>query len=569
MMKRLRITVCALLVLMLLSGCAASQSSMKATTEESYNYAYDTAAAEEPAYEPETSMTTAESESAAGGFDAGEADPNYGNHKIITTYSFEMRTDEFDNHFKQLQDKAAQLGGYVQSSSVSGTKPETYSDYGRTANLTFRIPTAKVKEFVDFTQGTGEITYSNCDTEDITLNYFDTETRLGVLRDQLDRLKEIMKTTGNMEDLVELEKAISETTLEIEQYTTQLRRYDDLVDYTTVYVTINENRLTKGPAAKEGMGERMSAGLSESFVAVGVFLENALVAIVCAIPAILVIAVLAAIVVLIVKLIKKGKARNAVKREAKAQERRERMEKLSANKIEEQKNIVASTQSTDGYYDTRSTVRVTGTGTVSIKPDIAEVGFTVRAQEKDVSEAQQQNAKLMEAVLEVIKTRGIAEEDIETGYLNINEVRDYSKNTSKVVGYEVYHTVNVKVRDMDVLGSLISEAVAAGASDVSGPEYSIEDDSEAYLQALGMAVESAGAKARAIAAGAGVRLTNLPISIDENGGADSAVVYDNTNKTLKPQATAAPAEDALTEAQTVMPTIKVTATVDATYQIMR
>ena len=239
----------------------------------------------------------------------------------------------------------------------------------------------------------------------------------------------------------------------------------------------------------------------------------------------------------------------------------------SQDQIEEQKNIVASTQSTDGYYDTRSTVRVTGTGTVSIKPDIAEVGFTVRAQEKDVSEAQQNNAKLMEAVLEVIKARGIAEEDIETGYLNINEVRDYSKNTSKVVGYEVYHTVNVKVRDMDVLGSLISEAVAAGASDVSGPEYSIEDDSEAYLQALGMAVESAGAKARAIAAG--VRLTNLPISIDENGGADSAVVYDDTNRTLKAQATAAPAEDALTEAQTVMPTIKVTATVDATYQIMR
>ena len=235
----------------------------------------------------------------------------------------------------------------------------------------------------------------------------------------------------------------------------------------------------------------------------------------------------------------------------------------SQDQIEEQKNIVASTQNTDGYYDTRSTVRVTGTGTVSIKPDIAEVGFTVRAQEKDVSEAQQQNAKLMEAVLEVIKAKGIAEEDIETGYLNINEVRDYSKNTSKVVGYEVYHTVNVKVRDMDVLGS------AAGASDVSGPEYSIEDDSEAYLQALGMAVESAGAKARAIAAGAGVRLTNLPISIDENGGADSAVVYDDTNRTLKAQAAAEPAEDALTEAQTVMPTIKVTATVDATYQIMR
>lgn len=340
MMKRLRITICALLVLMLLSGCAGSPSftNMKQASsadDHAWEEEAPMMAETEAASTIEAPQTDSDYQDTAGGYDAGTSYPNYGNHKIITSYSFEMRTDEFDTHFKQLQDKVAQLGGYVQFSSVSGTKPETYSDYGRTANLTFRIPTAKAKEFVDFTQGTGEITYSNCDTDDITLNYFDTETRLGVLRDQLDRLKEIMKTTGNMEDLVELEKAISETTLEIEQYTTQLRRYDDLVDYTTVHVNINENRLTKGPAAKEGMGERMSAGLSESFVAVGVFLENALVAIVCAIPALLVIAVLAAIVVLIVKLIKKGKARNAVKREAKAQERRERMEKLSANKKED------------------------------------------------------------------------------------------------------------------------------------------------------------------------------------------------------------------------------------------
>ena len=84
-----------------------------------------------------------------------------------------------------------------------------------------------------------------------------------------------------------------------------------------------------------------------------------------------------------------------------------------------------------------------------------------------------------------------------------------------------------------------------------------------------MAVESAGAKAKAIAGGAGVRLATLPISIDETGGANSAVVY-NENREIMMKA-AAPAEDAvaLAETQTVMPTIKVTATVDATYQIMR
>lgn len=339
-MKKLKIAVCAALVSVLLCGCAGArsgqsdQSSMKAMAAESY--AYDTAEPMEapaPAVEmPMTEAVTAESQSAAGGFDAGDADPNYGNHKIITTYTFEMNTDQFDDHLRQLQDKAAQLGGYVQSSSVSGTKPVTYSDYGRTASLTFRIPTDRVEEFTDFTQGTGEITFSNCDTEDITLNYFDTETRLEVLRDQLDRLKEMLKTAGSMEDMVEIEKAISETTLEIEQYTTQLRRYDDLVDYTTIYVNINENRLAKGPAAKEGMGERMATGIAESFAAVGVFLENALVGIVCAIPALLVIAVLAAAIVLIIKLIRKGRAKNAPKRGEKARERRERMEKLSAGK---------------------------------------------------------------------------------------------------------------------------------------------------------------------------------------------------------------------------------------------
>ncbi len=330
MTKRLRITVCAILVLVLLCGCAASPYSMKQASSGD-SYAREESApmmAAEPTIE--APRTDSEFETAAGGYDAGASDPNYGNHKIITTYSFDMQTDEFDGTLKQLQEKAAQLGGYVQSSTVSGTKPETYSDYGRTANLTFRIPTAKAKEFVDFTQGTGEITYSNCDTEDITLSYFDTETRLEVLRDQLDRLKEIMKTAESMEDIVELEKAISETTLEIEQYTTQLRRYDDLVDFTTVYVNIFENRLTTGPASKKNIGERISEGLAENFAAVGVFFENALVGTVSALPIILVVAVLAAIVLLIIKLIRKGKPKRDAKREARSRELREKMDKLSS-----------------------------------------------------------------------------------------------------------------------------------------------------------------------------------------------------------------------------------------------
>lgn len=329
-MRKLSMIISAGLAAALLAGCAASPK-----TADNYSYSrgvsteeasYDMAAAEAQV------EAESESQSAAGGYGAGETDPNYGNHKIITTYSFDMQTDEFDGTLKQLQEKAAQLGGYVQSSAVSGTKPETYTDSGRDANLAFRIPTGRAKEFVEFTEGAGEVTYSNCNTEDITLSYFDTETRLEVLRNQLDRLKEIMKTAESMEDIVELEKAISETTLEIEQYTTQLRRYDDLVDFTTVYVNVYENRLTTGPASKKGIGERISAGLAENFAAVGVFFENALVSTVSALPILLVVAVLAAIVLLIIRLIRKGKPKRDARREARSRELREKMDKLSSRK---------------------------------------------------------------------------------------------------------------------------------------------------------------------------------------------------------------------------------------------
>ena len=115
MMKRLRITVCALLVLMLLSGCAGSPSFTNMKQASSANdHAWEEEApmmAETEAASTIVAPQTDDTQAAAGGYDAGASDPNYGNHKIITTYTFEMRTDEFDNHFKQLQDKAAQLGG--------------------------------------------------------------------------------------------------------------------------------------------------------------------------------------------------------------------------------------------------------------------------------------------------------------------------------------------------------------------------------------------------------------------------------------------------------------------------
>jgi len=238
------------------------------------------------------------------------------------------------------------------------------------------------------------------------------------------------------------------------------------------------------------------------------------------------------------------------------------------DQIQEQQ-LVTLTQEAANYYDTRSVLNVTGEGLVTLEPDTAVVGFTVVGVHEDAAEGQQLANELMDAVLGVIRSKGIPEADIETGRLRFNEIYDYDKSPAELVEYNVYYSVTVTVHDMDVLGAMISEAVAAGASSVSGPTYSIDDDTEAYIEALGMAVEAAKAKAEAMASSAGVRLSALPLSIDEVNGENHAVM-----NAAADMAAAAPAEEAVESSgpdalEISVPEIEVRARVQAAYQITR
>lgn len=297
------------LAMLLAIGCSAKSESMAA----------ESPAAEPAAAAPTYDMAAQESGMAAGGVFEGESQSTanranadlYGGHKIIATYNLEMTTDAFDEHYALLTAKAEELGGYVQDSSVSGTKPVTYNDYGRNANLTFRIPSDQAEAFMEFAGGTGTITHTSKSTQDVTLDYYDSETRLDVLKTQLERLKSILVTTDNLADIVELEKAIAEVTIEIEQMTTQLRRYDDLIDYTTVYLYMNEERLLAGPAATQSMGERIGKGFTSNLSGVSVFLENFFVWFVSSLPVLMLLALVGWGIVAII--------RRAVRRRGKAE----------------------------------------------------------------------------------------------------------------------------------------------------------------------------------------------------------------------------------------------------------
>ena len=337
-MKRMISLAAALMALMLLlGGCAGAPKSandMAYTASESYDGGYPMeapAAMEEPAYDEAYDDYAAPAEATEG---LGTTDttslttPDYGGRKVIRNVTVSLETDAFDDNVDALLKKVNEVGGYVESSNVDGKKPEVYNDPGRYGYFTFRIPVDRVDEFVADAKGYGTLRSSYESAEDITSRYFDTETRLSVLRTQLDRLTSILVETDNLADVIELESEIARVTLEIEELTTELRRYDGLVSFATVSVNLQELRLSQGPAAEKTVGERIGEDFVDSLYGVGTFCVDVFVWIVGALPVLLFIA---AIGLGIFFIIRGGKKRRAKRAERRAQKLAKKAAKLGYN----------------------------------------------------------------------------------------------------------------------------------------------------------------------------------------------------------------------------------------------
>lgn len=162
------------------------------------------------------------------------------------------------------------------------------------------------------------------------------------------------------------------------------------------------------------------------------------------------------------------------------------------------------------------TLSVSGTGTVSVKPDVADVTVGVTTQRDTAGDAAADAAKVMDAVITAIKALGIAEDDIQTTSLSLSPVYDYDRTPYRLVGYTANNLVTVTVRDITQTGPVIDAATGAGATDVNGITFRLADQAAAETQAREQAVKAARAKADTIATAAGTEITGIS-SISETG----------------------------------------------------
>lgn len=157
------------------------------------------------------------------------------NAKMIYTARMEVETTGFDAADADLRTLVEVLGGYFEQAAV-----HNYGSGYRSGDYTVRIPADQFQAFLDRVGTICHVTYKEEGSENVSEAYYDAESRLVTQQTKLERLQNLLAQAENMEDIITIESAISDTELEIEQLTGTLRHYDSLVDFSTVYITLQE-----------------------------------------------------------------------------------------------------------------------------------------------------------------------------------------------------------------------------------------------------------------------------------------------------------------------------------------
>lgn len=236
--------------------------------------------------------------------------------KWIITIDMNVETDDLDLLMTNLDQKIDALGGYVEDQNIHNGSNYASRRY-RSANLTIRIPDENADQFTTDLSGLANVVSQNLRREDITLKYVATSSRVTALETEEARLLELLSKAETMEDLLEIEARLTDVRYELENHASQLRLYDNQVDYATIYLNIDEVQ-EYTPAEEPTFFERIRNTFSDALEGVGDGIVNITVFLVGNSPYLLVYCGLGIAIGLLVRRSRKVQAA----RKAKAEEQK-------------------------------------------------------------------------------------------------------------------------------------------------------------------------------------------------------------------------------------------------------
>ena len=259
----------------------------------------------------ESGDTGADSTGSDGQVDTSEIPDS---RKLIRNVDLSFETTDFDTFVQDIQSKTTALGGYIESSDVSGN---AYTDRRRSAYFTLRIPKPQVDTFLSFAEGEANLTRKYENTQDITLQYYDTESRKKALQSEYDRLLELMAKAESVDAVIAIEQRLSDIRYQLDSFESDLRRYDNQVDYSTITVNVSETSVLTA-SEKSGFWSRVQANLESNVEDLCDAAIGLLIWFLSSLPVLLALAILFFLIYRVVKMIRSHrKSRKAAKEIAK------------------------------------------------------------------------------------------------------------------------------------------------------------------------------------------------------------------------------------------------------------
>ncbi len=187
-------------------------------------------------------------------------DDSITSRKIIKTYRVRMETLEYDKAVATITSETEAYGGYIAKASQDGYATST-SERIRTATFTVRVPAEYADAYLERISGDCNVLSSSLDTEDVTDSYYGYKAQLDSLVIQEERLLAMMEKATYLSELLELEDKLTDVRAEINGIHSQLQLMDKSVEYSYIYLTLNEVEVYQEPEA-----ESYLARVGNSFV---------------------------------------------------------------------------------------------------------------------------------------------------------------------------------------------------------------------------------------------------------------------------------------------------------------
>lgn len=281
---------------LLLTGCGSKSASTG-------SYAISETAANDMLFESSNFET-----------DFGDSQTLPQGQKFIITMDIQAEAEDLDAALSAVTEKAGALGGYIEDQSQYNGSLYSGRRY-RSASLTVRVPAEKLEEFTAAVENAGNVVSSSRSTQDVTLEYVDTESRITALKTEQTRLLELMDEAATMSDLLEIESRLTDVRGELEQYTSRLKVLENQVDYATVNLDLTE--VTEyTPVAEKTRLQKIRDGFVDSIRGVWNGILDFVSLVIIDLPYLVVLGlVLWAVIALIRRGIRKRKKAKEVKKE--------------------------------------------------------------------------------------------------------------------------------------------------------------------------------------------------------------------------------------------------------------